>query len=349
MARIFRLGDFFGLTAAELALFTPSRINDLLACRYTAQINESLYSLCKEIEFLKGALTTDAMKPDYDVLIPDFKLFGYLGFNDETSDNKAKLQLAKFYNDYEKISIEELRSKYGSETDEMIKIIKESVTIDVGAAFPGISTEGVAIVNVIYKNLDFLNDLSEKCCKAYEGSHTHEVQIAGRPVRDILELDKGDSINSPRCCSFTHQLLTKLRLARTDLEITYALKELEHDIENIQKEYDAKDIIFTSVSEIADILDDVYSEMTVDRFKEVTGLTDISTETIERVLKELDSFFIGGIGLNSQEMGRDVLESIAHEDTSGWSVKGHERNDKLDAVLRLAYIDLKSRRFMMNI
>lgn len=40
MSRIFRLGSFFGLTAAQLVLFKPERFNELLKCKYTSLVSE---------------------------------------------------------------------------------------------------------------------------------------------------------------------------------------------------------------------------------------------------------------------------------------------------------------------
>lgn len=349
MSRVFRLGDFFGITAAEVVLFKPSKFEQLLRCKYTAQVNESIYSLCKEFEFLKKAIETDTMKPDYDKLVPDFKMFGYLGLTQDVSDGKAKITIAKFYKDYCEKDLEELRSMYGSDVDEIVNVVKESLTIDVGATFNNISKEGVAIVNAIYSNYDYLKDMYAKCKETYENSHTTELVIAGRNIRDIMELDKNNSTNDARCCSFTNQLLTKLKISSSAIEIAHSLRELEHDINNIQKEYNAKDIVFTDVGEIRSILEDVYDEMTFDRFIEITGLTGVTLESLDKVFVELDGFKIGGIGLNSRDMGKDIVKSISNENTSTWSVKSREKNEKLDNVLRLAYIDLKSRQYMMNI
>lgn len=349
MSRVFRLGDFFGITAAEVVLFKPSKFEQLLKCKYTAQINESIYSLCKEFEFLKKSMETDAMKPNYDKLVEDFKMFGYLNLTPDSSVGRSKVTIAKFYQDYCNKSIEELRSTYGSDTDEIINVVKESLTIDVGATFKNISKEGVAIVNAIYNNYQYLVDMYNKCKEAYNNSHTTELVIAGRNIRDILELDKNNSTTDIRCCSFTNHLLAKLRMSVNNTEVAYALKELEHDITNIQNEYNAKDIVFTSVSEIMSILEDVYDDMTIDKFRDITGLTDATVESLDKTFKELDNFKIGGLGLNSRDIGKDIVKSISNEDTSGWSIKARERNEKLDDVLRIAYIDLKSRQYMMNI
>lgn len=348
MSRIFRLGDFFGITATQLVLFKPGRFEDLLNCHYTSQVSESLYSLRKELGFLKEVLTTDAMKPDYERLIEDFKLFGYLGLTSGDNDGKATMKIAKFYKDSDSMPMDELRATYGETTDEMLSIIKESLTIDVASAFPNISSNCVAVVNAIFKNYDYLDELINKCKASYEMSNIHEAQVAGRPIRDIIELDRDGSTGNIRCCAFVNQLLTKVRLARNPVQCASALKELEHDIENIQREYEAKDIEITPVEVIAEILNDVYNEMTVERFKEITGL-DATDEEINSMFKELDSFEIGGMGFNSREMGQDVISAVSHEDTRGWSVKSKEHNEKLDALLNMAYIDLKSRQYMLEL
>ena len=138
MARIFRLGDCFGITATELVLYMPERFEDLLQCRFTNQIREGLYSLCKELDFLIKTLDSDSTQPDYDKLIDIFKSLNYLGATSDTSDGKVKMEIAKFYKAYKEIDENALRAKYGDDTEDIIEIINENLKIDTAQTFPGI-------------------------------------------------------------------------------------------------------------------------------------------------------------------------------------------------------------------
>lgn len=350
MPRVFRLGDFFGLTATQIAVFKPKAISELLRYKYTSQNSESLYSLYKEFEYLNKSLDVGSTKPDYDTLIPVFKRLGYLELTPSDKDGVAKRKIANFYKDYQEKDSTELRELYGIYTDEIIEAVTSSLTIDVVGAFPNISPEAKKIVEVLYNNKSYIKDVATSCKKAYEDSHIHETTIAGRPIREIMELDNNSDKGNVRCCMFVNQMYKRFNIAGNEVERNIQLKELERDITRIQKEYDAKDITFMDVNIVKQKLREVYEEISIEAFKNIVGLgEDCSEEKLEEIFIELDSFMIGGFGFNSESMGEEAVRIMETEDTTGWSVKNRTHNEKLDALLKIAYADVRSRRYLQGI
>lgn len=348
MARIFKLGDFFGITATQLALMKPESFKELLKCKYTSQISESLYSLCKELEFLRNTLKTDAVKPDYDALCFDFKTFNWLGLDESSSDGKVKTTIAKFYSDMENLSADDLTVKYGDSAQEIASTIRENTTVDVAKAFPNISNNARKIVSVLYDNMEYIDNIYHSCKDVYDSSHINEKIISGRPIRDIINLDSNTDMTNYGCCNFVNSMYTSYHASRNPIERSGHLNDFITDIRNIQKSYDADDIQITSISAIEEILNDVYNEMTIQKFKDITGL-DLTDAEIDLLFKELDGYLIGGLGFNSKVMGKDILNSVSHEKTDTWTVVNREHNTKLDEILRIAFMDAMSKKFMENV
>lgn len=353
MARIFRLGDFFGITAAQLLLFKPEHFTDLLKYSYNSQANESLYSLIREMDFLRKALTVDSMKPDYDSLTYDFKVFGYLGLSKDSSDGKAMMKIASFYRDSVNMTDEELVLKYGYQAEEILGMIKDTLTIDVPSAFPDIMPEAIPVVQSMYNDKEYLKKIQSKCKELYENSSFHEKKVSGRPIREIIELDRNSGEGNKACCRFVSQMYSRLRTASSKIDIELALKEIEHDISNIQKEYDAKDVVFTDATTVVSTLRIVYSEMSVDSLNSILFGEDTgkyyTREKYNKVFSNLDSFGIGGLGFNSVDMGEKLVSSLSDDYDVVTVSNKREHNEKLDAILSIAYADLRSRQALMSI
>lgn len=352
MARVFQLGEFFGITATQIAVMQPESFNKLLVGRYTERINEGLYSLSKEFEYLKAVFISENKKPDYEKLIPDFKSFEYLGLTEASSNGKVKQKISKFYNDYlSGISKSELAMKYDESIDnikEIIAVIEDSLSIDIVSLFPESSANARKLMQLISDNMQYVNDVYHQCRDAYNNSRNGDKLIAGRAVRDILRFDENTlEGSSEKSCNFTGQLYNKVMSTRNQIERQVMLDEVEANIKSIQREYDAEDIHLTDISEIRNNLYEVCEQLSKSVFVEKTGI-DLTDDEFEKLFIELDGYLIGGLGFNTSEMAENICKSIEAEDTTSWTKQGRSHNRKLDAVLRIAFMDLKSKQFMFN-
>ena len=354
MARVFRLGDFFGITATQVALFQPEAFSKLLELQYSAQVNESIFSFTKEIEFLKKTLNACATSPDYASMTQTFKDLGYLGITESDNPMVVRGKISKFYKDMNEMSSEDLAGKYGSDAYEIRDFIQSGLTIDASSILPSVKDTKtleacMVIVRAIYNNKAFIQDVEDMCHKAYANNQTDEKKIGGRAIREILALDSNNDKSNARCCVFVGQLYTNIRNARGNKVVEDAqFRVLEQNIRTIQGEYEAKDTVLSSIETITDILEKIYADITLEKLNEITGL-DLTVEDANRIFVILDSALIGGLGFNSREMGQTLCDSVRHEDTKGWTRKQREHNDKLDMLLRMAYVDLKSRQAMQKV
>lgn len=362
MSKVFRLGDFFGVTATQLVLFQPKEFNTLLTYKYGTRANEGLYSLTKELGFLKKVYTDkqDALMPDYDSLIEPFKTFGYLGLDESTPNGKAKMKISKLFIDFqnEHRVTDNMREKYGDDVDEAVEMMGDKLTLDIFHVFKyttgsgyevSISKEAGVVAKCLYDNMGILNEYIQKCIDAYNENNISEKTVAGRTIRDILKLDKETlpTVNAS-CCYFANQLYNRLRAEENSVEMKNDINDVIRNIKDIQSEYDSKQIVLTDAEKIAETLEDVYSEITLGRFNSITGL-NVDMEQANEIFRELDMFLLGGLGFTGSITGDDMCDEIRKDNEVVQNRTGIERNEKLDDVLRLVYIDMMSRKYMRDV
>lgn len=349
MGKAFKFGEFFGITAMQLAVFKPKDFDKLLDFRYTERINEGIYSLMKEAEFLLSYLNSAVTSPNFDDLDSSFRYSGFLGLTADSSESKVKGAIAKFDAYRSKHTLEETREKYGEETDDIIATIESKKTINVTALSSNISNDAKIIVRLVYDSRKYLEELIAKCKAAHERNQYEDVKVADRYLKDILRYDSetadGDMRMSCIFCGLIYKEVNRWH-NNTEHRMEYleAIKSAENKIVTVQDGYKPDKIVFNKPSEVDTILESVFSEISLGSLREILE-HDITDEQANVVFEELDSYMYGGLGFNGYEMSRTNINEMKQDDTS-WSKDEVKHNDKLDSLMKLLYIDLSSKKFM---
>ena len=363
MSKTFKLGDFFGITATQLALFKPKSFDKLLEYRYTSRVNEGLFSLAKEIEFLLNTLKSSATSPDFDSLADSFKYSGYLGLNPNSKETQIKGAIAKFNKFYQENELEVVKAKYGEDTQDMIDAIQEKQTIDLTAITKkfessnqkgsrSLTPDAQKIIKTIFDNTGYLRELQEKCKTAYVNNQYDDLTILNKSIKDILTFDSESAESDMRSSSiFCGQLYKEVNRWHNNtehkMEYFEAIKIANRNIHMIQNGYKPNEIQFVKPDTVALTLEEVFNDISLGNLRDILG-REINDEDADKVFEELDDYEFGGLGLNGLEMSKSHIQEMQGENTS-WARAEIKKNEKLDTLMRMLYIDLQSKMFMIDV
>lgn len=349
MGKAFKLGEFFGITAMQLAVFQPKDFDKLLGFQYTERINEGIYSIMKEIEFLLDTLDNSATSPDFDSLSNSFRYSGFLGLSPQSKELQTRSAISKFDKFYRSHTIEEVREVYGSEADDIISAINAKQSIDLTAISRNLSADAKILIKRVFDNRVYLQSLMSKCKAARERNQYEDVKIADRYLNDILKYDIDTADDDKRkSCIFCGLLYKEVNRWHNNtehkMEYLEAIKSTESKIVAIQNGYNTDKIIFNTPEEVDIVLESIFQDISLGTLCEILE-HEITDEQANDVFEELDKYYFGGLGLNGYEMSRSGISEMKQDNVS-WSKSEVKHNDKLDSLMKLLYIDLNSKKFM---
>lgn len=382
MARVFKIGDFYGLTAAQIIYFKPTGVDTFISQnRFMFESTESLYSLLQEFIFLQKSLNAFESKPDYEALASAWEEnaakfnIKHLGAGD-VSHNKLARNIVMFYKGFVE-GDEAKKAKFSDvseeEVNEILTDLKSYTTIDSGSQMSKVSSVTKKIVNILVNNKSNISVMIELIRNALSNLNVEDKRIFNESINTILGYDmKNNSktgVPSESCyhsCRFAGQIFNSINNSSTANERRIKRKNALGYIADIQNMYTDRKVEYTSTSEINRQLDDIYPQMNLSAFLDILEGASSEHEKAEmledgldfnnrptskdmrKYFEELDSLLIGGMGCSAKEFGATLRNSTQKT----YSVRQNiisSRNEKLDKVLELVYKDLMSQEYMSTV
>lgn len=382
MARVFKIGDFYGLTAAQITYFKPTGVDAFVSKnKFMFESTESLYSLLQEFIFLQKSLDAFESKPDYEALASAWeenaeKLnIKHLGAGD-VSHNKLARNIVMFYKGFVE-GDEAKKAKFSDvseeEVNEILTDFKSYTTVDCGSQMSKVSSVTKKIVSILVNNKSHISIMVELIRKALDNLNIADKRIFNERISTILGFDMKSSsksgASSESCyhsCRFAGNFFNSINNSSTANERRIKRKSGLEDIAFIQDSYKNKKVEYTSTSEINRQLDDIYPQMSLAAFLDILegasserekaemledGLdfnNRPSSKDMRKYFEELDSLLIGGMSCNAKEFGATLRNATQKTYAERQSIIS-SRNEKLDKVLELVYKDLMSQEYMSTV
>lgn len=382
MARVFKIGDFYGLTATQLVYFKPTEVDSFISNnKFMFESTESLYSLLQEFIFLQKSLDTFESKPDYEAIAnvweENAKELGvkHLGAGD-VSHNKLARNIVMFYKGFVE-GDESKKARFSDvskeEVEEILEDFRNYTTVDNGNRMSKVSSVTKKIVSILVANKSYISEKIELIRNALSNLNVEDKRIFNESINTILGYDmKSNSktgMPSESCyhsCRFAGQIFNSINNSSTANERKIKRKNALGYIADIQNMYTDRKVEYTSTSEINRQLDEIYPQMNVTAFLDILEKASSEHEKAEmledgldfnnrptskglrKYFEELDSLLIGGMGCSAREFG----ETLRSSTQKTYSVRQNiisSRNEKLDKVLELVYRDLMSQEYMSTV
>lgn len=382
MARVFKIGDFYGLTAAQIIYFKPKGVDTFISQnRFMFESTESLYSLLQEFIFLQKSLDAFESKPDYEALASAWEEnaakfnIKHLGAGN-VSHNKLARNIVMFYKGFVE-GDEAKKAKFSDvseeEVSEILTDLQSYTTIDSGSQMSKVSSVTKKIVNILVANKSNISVMIELIRNALSNLNVEDKRIFNESINTILGYDMKNSsktgVPSESCyhsCRFAGQIFNSINNSSTANERRIKRKNALGYITDIQDMYTDRKVEYTSTSEINRQLDDIYPQMNLSAFLDILEGASSEHEKAEmledgldfnnrptskdmrKYFEELDSLLIGGMSCSAKEFG----ETLRNSTQKTYSVRQNiisSRNEKLDKVLELVYKDLMSQEYMSTV